>query len=290
MGRLNELFNDVRLINNKLVKNQRLNNLKSPTEFLKFSQKFFSPMAGAEQKESKIKELFTSQSEKIQSHIETYIRTTKDFPDEINALKALCTDQDYDRSLFVFYVELLSKAIKKPGDLSAFVTVVLQHIENVMSLKSSIIVLRTIRALCDCKGFVPVTFYLTKLMSVAMGLKNPKRTGKSIDYDRVKVSSEEAESEELQTFVIRECIVLIKKHCYGLGKSIGFPEVAAVLCNELKAQCRIGFYKEITMDLVKYISQRKSYIEEQRSKANLRSDDASAVSEFENRLEPWLNE
>jgi len=235
----------------------------------------------------RIKELFTSQSETLQSQLEHYIKTTKDFTDEIQALKALCADPNYDRALFIFYVELLSKAIKKPADLNGFVGVVLPHIDSTMSMKTSVVVLRTLKALSMARAFIPVTFYLTKLMAMAMAVKRPKKTGRAFGYDRVKVSGDEAESEELQTFVLRECIQLIKQCSHGLGNSIGFPEFATVVCNELKGQCRVGLYKEITMDLVKYISQRKSYIEEKRSKANLRADDASKVKEFECSLEAW---
>lgn len=239
---------------------------------------------------SKIKELFQSSPESLQSRIEQYSKSTKDFSDEIQSFKILVSDPNYDKALLVFYVELLSKAIKKPADFTAFISALLPFVDNAISMKTSVIILRSLRALCASKFFVPVSFYLTKLMSIAMNVKNLKKVGKQMDYDHIRVSSDEAECEELQMFVIRECLILIKRHCHAFGNSIGFPEFATVVCNELKSQCKAGIYRDITAGLIKYISKRKSYIEEQRNKLNVSAVDANRVSEFESQLEAWAAE
>ncbi|ELA41296.1 uncharacterized protein VICG_01669 [Vittaforma corneae ATCC 50505] len=239
---------------------------------------------------SKINELFQSTPESLQSRIEQYIKSTKDFTDEIQSFKTLVSDPNYEKALLVFYVELLSKAIKKPADFNAFISILIPFIDNVISMKTSILILRCLKALCYSKFFVPVSFYLTKLMSMAMNIKNLKKIGQQMNYDHVRVSSDETESEELQMFVIKECLVLIKRHCHTFGNSIGFPEFATVVCNELKSQCKVGIYKEIAVDLIKYISKRKSYIEEQRNRLNVNAVDANKISEFENQLEAWIAE
>lgn len=232
---------------------------------------------------SKIKDLFTTGSKDA---IEHYAKTTKDFSSEIQAFKTLCTDPNYDRALLVFYVELLSRAIKKPADLDGFISVLLPFIDTATIMKTSVVVLRTLRALCTIKAFIPLSFYLVKLMAVAMNMKNVKRTGKHFTYDEVKISTEEASSEELQIFVIRESIQLLKRHLRAHGSSIAFPELATVVCGELRIQGK-GVYKEIVGDLIKYIQKRKTYVEEERKKAELRADELARVSEFEKALAPW---
>lgn len=235
---------------------------------------------------AKIKELFCSAQK---SDIEHFCSSTKDFVEEINELKSLLTYSEYDRALFLFYVELLSKAIKKPYDIDQFVSTVISYIDDNLNMKMSIIVLRCIRSLLTARFFIPVSFHLTKLMSVAMTIKNIKRVGKKFDYDSIKVTKEECESEELQMFIIKECILLIKKQCHLLGNSIGFPEYSTVICNELKTQCKVGIYKEITMDLIGWISKRRSYIEEERNKLT-ESTNMKKVEEFEKGLIKWENE
>lgn len=243
-----------------------------------------------EKNSTKIKEIFQSAQENIPKEIEQFIKSTKEFSNEILAFKALCSDQAHDRALFVFYVELLSKAMKKPSDYSELVSVLLPYLEENISMKTSIIALRSLKALCFSKALIPISYYLTKLMSIAINTKNLKKIGKQINYDNIRISSDEAASEELQMFVIKECIVLIKKHCHTFGNSIGFPEFASVICNELKSKCKVGLYKEITDDLIKYILSRKEYIEEERSKMNVNAVDMNKVIEFEKKLADWKNE
>lgn len=234
-----------------------------------------------------IKQLYRSNSESIKEDIEQYVRSTKDFKDEVEAFKQLLSTSEFDRALFVFYTELLGQAIKKPADLNAFIAVLFPFIEENMNMKSSIVVLRALKGLCGSKFFLPLSFYFTKLMKVAMEVKNLKKLGKRITYDSVKIGSEEAVSEELQMFVIQECVVNLKRHCFAFGNSIGFPEFAVVVCNELKAQCKVKIYKEMIGELIQHILKRKSYIEEERNRLGIKACEASKVVDFEKGLKTW---
>lgn len=236
---------------------------------------------------SKIKELYSRVSNNIREELETYARTTKDFEDEIEEFKLLIADPTHEKALFIFYVELLSKAIKKPVDCNNFITAVLSYIDTAISSRNSIFVLRCIRALNSSRFFIPLSFYLIKLMKEVMNIKNLKKVGKKFDYDHIRISSDEEHSEELQMFVIRECLILIKAHAHQFGSNIGFPEFATVVCNELRAHCKAGIFRDLTSELIKFIGQRKTYIEEQRNNSKIDAMNTVKVAEFESKLSKW---
>ncbi|KAM0680320.1 hypothetical protein GINT2_001374 [Glugoides intestinalis] len=235
-----------------------------------------------------IKQLYRSNSENIKEDIEQYVRSTKDFKDEIEAFKELLNTAEFDKALFVFYAELLAQAIKKPADLNAFFAVLFPFLEENMNMKTSIIVLRALKGLSGAKFFLPISFYFTKLMKIAMEVKNLKKLGKRMSYNNVKISLEEAGSEELQMFIIQECVINLKRHCQAFGNSIGFPEFAVVVCNELKAQCKVKIYKEMIGELIQHILKRKSYIEEERNRLGINACEAAKVVEFEKGLKAWV--
>lgn len=237
---------------------------------------------------SQIRRIYTEQPSAMHGEIEVLIKGGN-IQEEIEAFRALADDPSYEKTLFIFYVEILAKAVKKPADFTSFIAILLSFIDKNMSMKDSMVVLRSIRAVINTRFFIPLSFYLTKLMSLAMNIKNPKRIAKKFDYDHVRVSSDEAASDELQLFVIRECLILIKRHCYMLGSSIGFPEFATVVCNELKTHSK-GIFRELISDLIRSISQRKAYIEEERNRLKINAMNGSKVLEFENSLKKWVIE
>lgn len=239
---------------------------------------------------SQIRKIYTEQSSNIHNEIEAFISGGSNLQEEIEAFKALVNDPNHEKALFVFYIEILAKSIKRPADFTPFITTLLAFLDENISIKTSIITLRSIRTIINTRFFVPLSFYLTKLMSLAMNAKNLRKIGKKFDYDHIRLSSDETTSEELQLFVVRECLVLIKKHCHMLGSSIGFPEFATVVCNELRGHCKVGIFRELTSDLIKFISQRKTYIEEERNKLKIDAMNGSRVLEFEKGLEKWVVE
>lgn len=237
---------------------------------------------------SKIKELYGKDIKNLKEELEQYIKSTKDFADEIEEFKLLINDPCHEKALFIFYVELLSKAIKKPVDCNNFISAILTHIDNSLQVRNSIINLRCLRSLISLRFYIPLSFYLVKLMKEAMNIKNLKKIGKKFDYDHIRISSDEECSEELQMFVIRECLILIKSHAHQFGNNIGFPEFSTVLCNELRAHCKVGIFRDLTSELIKFISQRKTYIEEQRNNFKIDAMNTASVNEFESKLEKWV--
>lgn len=245
-----------------------------------FNLKILSPMA-------KIRELYGRDISTLKEELEQYIRNTKDFADEIEEFKLILADQSHEKALFIFYVELLAKAIKKPVDANNFISALLCHIDTSNNIRNSIINLRCFRALFTMRFFIPISFYIIKLMKEAMNIKNLKKISKKFDYDHIRISSDEENSEELQMFLIRECLILIKSHAHMFGNSIGFPEFATVLCNELRTHCKVGIFRDLTSELIKFIGQRKTYIEEQRNKFKIDAMNTNNVKEFENNLDKW---
>jgi hypothetical protein len=232
-----------------------------------------------------IKELYSKELKK--EEIELYAKSTKDFEDEIEEFKILISDPNHEKALFIFYVELLSKAIKKPVDCNNFISALLSYIDLSTSIRNSIFVLRCLKALIHSRFYIPLSFYLIRLMKEVMNIKNLKKISKNFDFDHIRISSDEEHSEELQMFIIRECLILIKSHSYQFGNNIGFPEFATVIMNELRTHCKSGIFRDLISELIKFIGLRKTYIEEQRNSLKIDAMNTVKVAEFENKLEKW---
>jgi len=236
---------------------------------------------------SVIKKIFEEQSLSIEKQIEEFINRKEPLQEEIQAFKALISDPNYEKALFMFYVEILAKAVRKPADFNLFISTLLTFFDTNLSMKNSILILRGIKAIMNVKFYVPLSFYLTKLLSTAISVKNLRKMNRKFDYDHIRISSDEVESEELQMFVIKECVLLIKKHCFSLGSSIGYPEFATVVCNKLRTSCKIGIFKELASDLIRLLTERRTYIEEERNKLKISAMNGKEVLDFESSLQKW---
>lgn len=234
-----------------------------------------------------IESIYKRQSSSINDEIEEFIRERKNITEEILAFKKMLETTNYEKGLYIFYLEILSKAIKTPTDVNLFVSIILMHVESSMCLKNSILILRSIRALLSRREFIPLSFYLIKILRLAIEVKNLKKTTKRFDYDSIRLSNDDLDSESLQMFLIKEAMLLIKKQCHQYGSSIGYPEYASAICNELRAYCKVGIFTEVINDLIKFISDRKTYIEEERNKLKINSMDGGKIMEFENTLKKW---
>lgn len=232
-----------------------------------------------------LEKLYNSQPSNLEKEVENFVLQKKDIPEEIQALKKLLQNSNFEKGLFVFYSDILTKTINNPSDLNSLITILLEFIDNNLNLKNSILILRIIKNLTLKNYFIPLSFYLTKLFNFAINIK-VRKGDKKYTYDHIRLSNDDLDSEDLQMFIIKECIILIKKQCFTFSNNIGFPEYASVVINELSS-CKVGIFKELISDLIKRISDRKNYIEEERTKLKIDVLNGNKVLEFENSLIKW---
>lgn len=236
---------------------------------------------------SYLQKLYKEQPSNIKTSIEEYIKAPTNIDAEITALDTLLESETYEKVLAIFSIDILSKSIKKQEDFAKFIGILLKHIEKITNYKNSIMTLRIIRTVINTRFFVPVSYYLIKLLSLAFENEKTKSTGQNFSYDDIRLSSDDLKSEELKDFVIKECLEMLRKNCIVFGSNIGFPEFAFVVCNELRNKCKFGPYKEVIADFIKYINQRKTYIEEERAKIKAEALNGKIIAEFESNLTKW---
>lgn len=226
-----------------------------------------------------LEKLYKTQPANLEKEIEKFVEERKNIPDEISGFKRLISDPNFEKAQFVFYTDILCKTVRTPNELNLLLPVLFDFIDNNLNLRSSILILRIVKNLIMKNSFIPLSFYLCKILKLAINMK-VKKGDKKFSYDSIRLSSDDLNTEELQMFIIRECVVLIKKQCHNFSNSIGFPEYASVICNELSS-CKIGVFKELASNLIKIIQDRKEYVEEERTKLKVDLLKEAKVSEFE---------
>lgn len=205
---------------------------------------------------------------------------------QLDALQKLLQNPSFEKVEVMFLIEILSQTLRQQHDFTRFITIVLEYIDKNLSYKNSIFILRIFKAIINTRFFLPLAYYIAKIIEEAIKTNNTISTGKTYDYDAIRLSSDDLHTQELQLFVIAEAIALIRGQCRIFGENIGFPEYAFVVCNELRSRCKVGAYKDIVGDLIKSIMDRKAYIESERAKSKLDMLSIKNVSEFESKLEP----
>lgn len=236
---------------------------------------------------SRLQNIFAEQTGSLESSVMEFISSTRKFDNEITALQDLLVNPNFERALALFSIEVLSRAIKTKKDFSNFIHVLLAHIERSLTYKNSIFILRIIHNISDSPFYIPLSYYLTKLAELSILQKQLKRTGKSYTFDNVRLSSDDLKSEELQIFVFGESLKMIRKQCLKFGSNIGFPELAFSITSELRRSCKVGLFKESVSDLIKWIIDRKEYIESKRKELKIKHEPIKSVADFERTLEPW---
>lgn len=248
--------------------------------FLKAVNKFLSIM-------SYLTSLYKNQPSTLSAEVAAFIESPQNINDELDALKAIFENPSYEKVEAMFLIEILSQTLKQQQDFTKFVSIVITHIETIISYKNSIFILRIIKMLINTRFYLPVAYYLTKIMELSIVTTKISASGKKYSYDSIRLSSDDLTTEELQVFVIGECIRLVRKHCAMFGSSIAFPEYAFVVCNELRSKCKVGAFKEAIGDLIKMIIERKEYIEEERAKEKIDVVTGKMVVDFEANLRKW---
>lgn len=236
---------------------------------------------------SYLADLYKKQPSTLGRDVAAFVENPQNIPDELESLRAVLSSPSYEKIEALFVIDILSQTLKKQQDFTSFVTIVLEHIETILAYKNSVFILRILRSLINTRFFLPTAYYLTQLLSSAITAPKLTSTGKRFDYDSVRLSSDDLRTEELQIFVTGECLGLIRQQALSFGNSIGFPEYAFVLCNELRTKCKVGAFKEVVGDLLKSITDRKAYIEAERAKEKTDVLNGKIVANFEQKLAKW---
>ena len=229
-------------------------------------------------------QLYKTQPATITDDVAAFIAKPRDTREEIEELNTILQNPSFEKAEAIFVIEVLAKALKKQQDVSCFITTVLSYVQSNTTYKNSIFILRILNALSATPFFVPITYNVIILLEEAINIKKLSSTGRKYDYDYIRLSSDDLISEELQSFVIKESMRLIRAHCVHFSQSIGFPEYAFVVCSELRNRCKVGVYKSLIASLIKSITDHKELIEKRRDEMKVDALDASTVKKFEESL------
>jgi hypothetical protein len=238
---------------------------------------------------SYLSSLYASQSQTLPRDIEGYVMAPRDLDKEIEFLEEYIGSKEPDLTRTIFIIEILSKSIRKHADFREYMNVIVKVIEKYSDFKYSIFSLRILGSIVGTKFYLPLSFYVLRILRNALLAKNLALINRAVDYDCVKPSADRTGSEEHQLFVIQECRSLLTKHLATFATSVGFPELSLLVIEELK-KLRTGLYKELIDDIVFTIKKQREHVLASRSKAKLNALDGKKVLEFERSLKNYLAE
>lgn len=241
---------------------------------------------------SQLQMIFTEHSDNLAKAVEVALAARLDISAELGAFQSLLADPALERARAIFSTEVLARLLKKEGDFTTFVEALLSYIDRIIHTdaslyKNSIFILRCCRTLINTRFYIPLPYYLTKVAGDAVAQKKLVRSGKTYSYENVRLSSDDLKAEELQVFVVGEALRLVRQHCERFGNSIGFPELAFVVCNDLRRNCKEGVFREVVGALIARLTARKEYIEAERTKLRAEGLRGKEVAAFESELAPW---
>ncbi|WEL39446.1 Noc2p-like protein [Encephalitozoon hellem] len=234
--------------------------------------------------ESYLSKLYTSQPSTLAEDIKNYVLSPKDTGNEILYLERYISSKSPDLAKIIFISEVLGKCLRRHSEFRDYTKLLVALMETYKDYPHSIFCLRVIKSAVGSKFYVPLSFYILRILGNAISVKNLVASGRRIDYDMVVPDAERTKSEEHQMFVIEEAGSLLLQHMSTFSRNIGFPELASVVICELK-KLRIGIYKEIVGKIIFEINEQKEYVLEKRNKLKLNGIDGKTISSFESSIE-----
>jgi hypothetical protein len=257
------------------------------TKFL--SLIFLKPSPMSLLKKSYLSDLYVTQPLSLLRDIEEYVLSPRSLDSELGFLEEYAEGKEPDLTRMVFIIEILSKSIRKHSEFRDYMRVLVKIMEKYGEFKYSIFCLRIIKSIVGTKFYLPLSFYILRILRNALDAKSLVLTNKAVDYDCVKPSADRIRSEEHQLFVIQECRTLLIKHLSAFSRNIGFPELSLLVIEEL-IRLRAGLYKELIDDVVLEIKNQREHVLRRRNKAKLSALDTKNVLEFEKSLENRLED
>lgn len=244
--------------------------------------------SGAEGRgESYLAKLYTTQPQTLPEDIKDYVRSPENVECEIEYLLRSIGHKGTDLSRLIFVTEIVGKSIKKHSEFREYVKVLVNMMETYKDYRHSVFCLRVIKLVVSSRFYVPVSFYLLRILGNAITSRNIAPLNRKVSYDTISPGEDVVRSEEHQMFVIKEVHVLLMQHLSVFSKNIGFPELASVVINELK-RLRIGIYREFVNDMISTVSKHRDHIIEKRSSLKLKGLDGTAISSFEGCIDRTL--
>ncbi|KAH9411688.1 putative nucleolar protein [Ordospora pajunii] len=237
--------------------------------------------------ESYLAKIYISQPISLPDDISRYVLNPMNVEGEIAYLEKYVESNDVDLTRVVFIIEVLGKCVHKHSEFRMYMNVVTKILEKYKDYQYSVFCLRIIKLVVSSKFYTPISFYLIRILKDAISSRNIVASHKKVSYDSIKPSPERIKSEEHQMFVITEANALLVMHLSTFSKNIGFPELAAVVINELK-KLRIGIYREMIENIISCIAKQREYVIEKRKKLKLSGIDGKAISLFESTIEKTL--
>lgn len=237
--------------------------------------------------ESYLSRLYTLQPLTLPDDVKEYVMNPKDVDAEVQYLEKYAGLSSPDLTRIVFLVEVVGKCLRKHSEFRDYMKVLTGIMERYADYQHSVFCLRIIKSVAGSKFYLPLSFYLIRILRNAMAARNITASGRKVDYDMITPSSERARSEEHQMFVIGEVNALLMQHMSAFSRNIGFPELAAAVTGELR-KLRIGIYKEIVGDMMSIIDRQREYVLEKRNKLKLNGIDGKSISSFESSIERTL--
>ncbi|KMV65532.1 hypothetical protein M970_090540 [Encephalitozoon cuniculi EcunIII-L] len=244
---------------------------------------------GRELQESYLSKLYISQPLTLPEDIKNYVLNPREVDREMVYLERYVSTKDPDLTRIIFMVEILSKCLRRHSEFRDYTKLLVRIVETYKDYQYSIFCLRIIRSAVGSKFYIPLSFYLVRILKNAISVKNLIASGRKIDYDMVKPDTERIRSEEHQMFVIEEASSVLLQHMSMFSKNIGFPELAGVVISELK-KLRIGIYKEVVGNMISGIDGQRKYVLEKRNKLKLSGIDGKTISSFESSIERTLGQ
>ncbi|KAI5176502.1 hypothetical protein PAEPH01_2317, partial [Pancytospora epiphaga] len=155
---------------------------------------------------SHLTDLYKKQSKTLSAEVASFIESPENISSELDNLKALIENPSYEKVEVLFLMEVLSQTLKKQQDFTRFISIVLEHLEGILSYKNSIFILRILKNIMNTRFYVPTVYYISKVLQGAAEVERPQSTGRIFTYDDIRLSSDDLKSSELQNFIAGECI------------------------------------------------------------------------------------
>ncbi|KAM0671913.1 hypothetical protein CWI42_040530 [Ordospora colligata] len=237
--------------------------------------------------ESYLAKLYISQPISLPDDISKYVLNPINVEGEIAYLEKYIDASDADLTRIIFIIEVLGKCARKHSEFRTYMKVITKILEKYKEYQYSIFCLRIIKLIVSSRFYTPISFYLIRILKDAISSRNIVASNKKVDYDSIKPNQERTKSEEHQMFVITEVNSLIIMHLSTFSKNIGFPELSALVINELK-KLKIGIYREMIENIIACIAKQRDHVIEKRSKLKLNGIDGKAIALFESTVERTL--
>lgn len=192
--------------------------------------------------------------------------TKTSFTEDIQLLKELQEDEDFEKLKVVFYTKVLAKTVKTANELKMFYGNTINFMnKNNTNVKFVMVLLNVVKSVTNKKYYISSVFNLLAMLSsyLQQSIKCKDTNKKAYTIDDLKVTSDDLKNVNFVAFVINELLLEIRNQMEVYENNIGYPEIAFIVAKELR-KLKNNEYKEFVADAVKEITERAAFVEEKR--------------------------